>query len=582
MKKITLLGILLLCIGVMNAQQSEKVESFNREASLQNRNTSFTETASRYVGQRSTPSVLYDNGPIETSPGASTLQNSSLGMNFLGFGHQQAASNSIADDFMLTSDFSLNEITFYAYQTGSTTTSTITGVTLQIWDGVPGAAGSNVVWGDTSTNILSSTTWSGVYRDSETSVGDTNRPIMEVTVSTLGFIGTANTTYWLDWNVDGTLGSGPWAPPVTIIGQSTTGNGLQSLDGRTTWSSAEDSGTLTQQGFPFQLTGILFTQCATDNPQPIDDFTPVTSVVTLTQPGVIGAMTNQNTFEEALVQLQHDRAGDLVMTLTSPAGTVLELSSNNGGADGLDTQAGLFFIDGQPNITTWTGAPVDAAGYEAEGGSLMATFAGEPVAGDWTLTIEDGGLGDEGDLFGFCLTITNNGVVGTPPTISCPADIVVNSDEDGAGDCEAMVVFADAAAIDAEDGPIATTQTAGPASGDAFPVGDTDVTFEATDSDGNTVSCTFTVTVIDNEDPVAVCQDITVTLDEFGMASITEADIDGGSTDNCPAFTLSASQLTFGCSDVGDVVVILTITDASGNTDTCDATVTVVDDIAPV
>ncbi|MDT0556510.1 proprotein convertase P-domain-containing protein, partial [Patiriisocius hiemis] len=201
--------------------------------------------------------------------------------------------------------------------------------------------------------------------------------------------------------------------------------------------------------------------CATDNPQAVDDFTSVTSVVTLANPGVIGAMTNQNTFEEALVQLQHDRAADLVMTLTSPAGTVLELSSNNGGADGLDAQANVLFVDGQPNVTTWTGAPVDAAGYEAEGGSLMATFAGEPVAGDWTLTILDGGLGEEGDLFEFCLTINNNGVVGTPPTISCPADITITTDDDGAGDCTAAVSFADAAAIDAEDGPIPTTQMAG-------------------------------------------------------------------------------------------------------------------------
>ncbi|MDT0556509.1 lamin tail domain-containing protein, partial [Patiriisocius hiemis] len=44
-----------------------------------------------------------------------------------------------------------------------------------------------------------------------------------------------------------------------------------------------------------------FTECATDNPQAINDFTPVTSVVTLTQPGVVGAMTDQNTFDNVLV-----------------------------------------------------------------------------------------------------------------------------------------------------------------------------------------------------------------------------------------------------------------------------------------
>ncbi|MDT0557003.1 hypothetical protein, partial [Patiriisocius hiemis] len=86
---------------------------------------------------------------------------------------------------------------------------------------------------------------------------------------------------------------------------------------------------------------------------------------------------------------------------------------------------------------TWVGGAPAATGYEAEGGSLMATFAGEPIAGDWTLTILDGGLGDEGDIFDFCLNFTGNGVVGTPPTISCPADITITTDDDGAGDCTA-------------------------------------------------------------------------------------------------------------------------------------------------
>jgi hypothetical protein len=62
-------------------------------------------------------------------------------------------------------------------------------------------------------------------------------------------------TYWLAWQTDGTLASGPWAPPITIVGQTTTGNGLQSLAGTTTFAPANDGGTLTQQGFPFILEG---------------------------------------------------------------------------------------------------------------------------------------------------------------------------------------------------------------------------------------------------------------------------------------------------------------------------------------
>ena len=53
-----------------------------------------------------------------------------------------------------------------------------------------------------------------------------------------------------------------------------------------------------------------------------------------------------------------------------------------------------------------------------------------------------------------------------------------------------------------------------------FPVGDTDVTFTATDSHGNETSCAFVVTVNDVEAPVAVCQAVTVTLDVTGAASI--------------------------------------------------------------
>ncbi len=42
-------------------------------------------------------------------------------------------------------------------------------------------------------------------------------------------IGTAlaQGTYWVQSATDGSLASGPWAPPITILGQTTTGNALQ-------------------------------------------------------------------------------------------------------------------------------------------------------------------------------------------------------------------------------------------------------------------------------------------------------------------------------------------------------------------
>ena len=93
---------------------------------------------------------------------------------------------------------------------------------------------------------------------------------------------------------------------------------------------------------------------------------------------------------------------------------------------------------------------------------------------------------------------------------------------------------------------------------------------------GDTDTCYATVTVVDTIAPTAVCQDISVNLSASGIATITAADIDGGSSDNCPA-TLSIDKDTFVCENAGPNTVTLTVTDAAGNSSTCTATVTVVD-----
>ena len=48
---------------------------------------------------------------------------------------------------------------------------------------------------------------------------------------------------------------------------------------------------------------------------------------------------------------------------------------------------------------------------------------------------------------------------------------------------------------------VTVTQTSGSASGSAFPIGNTTVSWEAEDLAGNTVSASMTVTVLDNEFP---------------------------------------------------------------------------------
>ncbi|GLB47784.1 T9SS type A sorting domain-containing protein [Neptunitalea lumnitzerae] len=84
--------------------------------------------------------------------------------------------------------------------------------------------------------------------------------------------------------------------------------------------------------------------------------------------------------------------------------------------------------------------------------------------------------------------------------------------------------------------------------------------------------------------PTLAVQDITVYLDANGQATITAQDIDNGTTDNTTAttdLTLALDITSFDCDDLGTNTVVFTATDEAGNSDSTNATVTVVDNLAP-
>ena len=117
---------------------------------------------------------------------------------------------------------------------------------------------------------------------------------------------------------------------------------------------------------------------------------------------------------------------------------------------------------------------------------------------------------------------------------------------------------------------------------DCSHVGTNEVILTVTDVNGNQSTATATVTVVDDVAPVASAQNVTIDLDASGNASISTDDIDNGSSDACDIASLSLSQTDFDCSHVGTNEVILTVTDVNGNQSTATATVTVVDNVAPV
>ncbi|KJJ37337.1 HYR domain-containing protein, partial [Aequorivita vladivostokensis] len=307
---------------------------------------------------------------------------------------------------------------------------------------------------------------------------------------------------------------------------------------------------------------------------------PTVSTANVPLTGVIGTAPGEYQITSLAFNIVHTWASDIDLALLTPGGSTLDITSDNGGSSGFDTAATLIIRDDAPTaVNTWSSGAPSANGYRAEAGLLNTLLAGQTVNGNWTINICDDTGGDSGTLNSYQITFVMNPVtVGDPPVIVCPSDITANNIP---GTCGAVANYS-ALAIDTEDGNISGDIVSTHPSGSTFPVGVTTVTLSVTDSDGNTSTCDFTVTVLDNEAPMAVCQDITVDLDPVtGMAVITAADVDNGSTDNCGIASMSLDVSSFDCSMTGANTVTLTVTDNSGNSTTCTSTVTVQDVTAP-
>ncbi|WP_224995256.1 MBG domain-containing protein [Cesiribacter sp. SM1] len=116
-------------------------------------------------------------------------------------------------------------------------------------------------------------------------------------------------------------------------------------------------------------------------------------------------------------------------------------------------------------------------------------------------------------------------------------------------------------------------------------VGDTTVKLLATDASGNVTTQDVSVTIADQLAPIAVAKNIVLVLGPAEFTTLTAAQLNGGSADNCtPAASLlySLDKTSFSCADVGANVVTLRVTDAAGNSSTATGTVTVEEKVAPV
>jgi hypothetical protein len=184
------------------------------------------------------------------------------------------------------------------------------------------------------------------------------------------------------------------------------------------------------------------------------------------------------------------------------------------------------------------------------------------------------------------VTVRDNQV----PDIECSPNITVLNDP---GLCSAIVNYPAPTVTD--NCPTTVIRTAGPAPGAAFPVGVTTVTFQATDAANNSETCSFTVTVLDEEQPVINCSpQPRIRNNDPGQCYYTAvgAELDATATDNCAGpLTLTHNYAPAGSINtlagtqfpVGSTIVTWIVSDAAGNvSDICAIEIIVNDNQDPV
>ncbi|MCF8254839.1 MAG: T9SS type A sorting domain-containing protein, partial [Bacteroidia bacterium] len=112
-------------------------------------------------------------------------------------------------------------------------------------------------------------------------------------------------------------------------------------------------------------------------------------------------------------------------------------------------------------------------------------------------------------------------------------------------------------------------------------LGANNVVLTVTDASGNFATASAIITVVDSIKPTLSANNLTVYINSLGFASITTAQATSSSSDNCSSVTMSLSQSSFDCSDLGVNSVNLTATDGSNNSSSASFVVNVLDSLKP-
>ncbi|HLL00198.1 MAG TPA: HYR domain-containing protein [Myxococcaceae bacterium] len=166
------------------------------------------------------------------------------------------------------------------------------------------------------------------------------------------------------------------------------------------------------------------------------------------------------------------------------------------------------------------------------------------------------------------------------PRITCPANLTVPTAPVGV--CGAPVSFP-APTVTAPNGVKSLTCT--PGSGSAFALGNTQVSCTVVDQANQSATCSFLVTVRDQEPPTLVPPEPTTSeADAACQASLPDLSAQAQAADNCTApsaLVISQSPQVGTLLSAGPHTITFQVTDQAGNTTTASTTHTVVDVTPP-
>ena len=174
---------------------------------------------------------------------------------------------------------------------------------------------------------------------------------------------------------------------------------------------------------------------------------------------------------------------DVTLTVADTTAPMITCPANIGN---VPTEPGTCSAHVNPGTATATDncdSNPAITGVRSDSQPLNATYPKGVTTITWTATDASGNHSSCQQT----ITVVDN----EPPTISCPANLIVDFDPAVNG---AVVTYT--APVGQDNCPGATTtQIAGLPSGSTFPTGTTTNTFKVTDASGNTAQCSFKVTV---------------------------------------------------------------------------------------